>query len=113
VSAESPAGQEISLGLGLGNALFNYGHIIKDGNRWRLRFDAEGLNAVLFQQLKGRVITISIPVLGIAWSATLAYRRGGGYYYVTVPSRLAPFFKALWLSGVRIPVVVTVPVQLG
>lgn len=108
-----PPEQGIPLSLSMGNALFAYGHVIKDGDRWRLRFHAEGLNATLFQQLKGRVITVSIPVLGIAWSATLAYRRGGGYYYVTVPSRLAPFFKALWLSGMRIPVVVTVPVQLG
>jgi hypothetical protein len=86
--------------------------LLRDGARGRiiLRIAKEGTDA--FNWLipyAGLDVTVNVPHLGIFWTSTMSYRRGGRYLYVRIPARLRKYLLPFWQSNMVIPVVIMVP----
>jgi hypothetical protein len=91
-----------------------YAEVTKDGRgKMSLKLGKEGDYVARWLKARvGSLVTIYVPQLGVAWTATLSYRRRWGYLYVRIPSKpanLKRLFEPIWLAGYPIPVIITIP----
>jgi len=87
-----------------------YAEVTKDGRKMLLKLakDSDYVTTWLKAHV-GSLVVIYVPQLGVAWTATLSYRRRWGYLYVRVPAKLKALFEPIWLAGYPIPVIISIP----
>jgi len=90
-----------------------YAEVTKDGRKMLLKLGKEGDYVTTWLKAHvGSLVVIYVPQLGVAWTATLSYRRRWGYLYVRIPSKpanLKRLFEPIWKAGYPIPVIITIP----